>query len=223
MCTNMTKLFMRKVAQEAHYTLQLYVMAWHALPTILCTMLLCVGVQAGCLDQKRLLGVNLSGAEFGHDRLPGLLNRDYVYPSRKDLAYFRGLNMNVVRVPFRWERLQKQIDTALDPTELAQLRQVVAWAAELDLCVLLDLHNFGAYHGHTLGSTGLPASALADIWLRLHREFDKPDRVAFGLMNEPMDGDCPANRACATPGWGQESVAGQQRALERGTRVGHKI
>ncbi len=162
-----------------------HTVAWNSLLALVCGVLLCCGVHAGCLDQKRLLGVNLSGAEFGHERLPGLLNKDYVYPSRKDLAYFRGLKMNVIRVPFRWERLQKQVNADLDPTELAQLRQVVAWATELDLCVLLDLHNFGAYHGRTLGSTGLPASAFNNVWLRLHSEFDKPDRIAFGLMNEP--------------------------------------
>ena len=162
-----------------------HTMAWRILQALACALLLCAGVQAGCLDQSRLLGVNLSGAEFGHDRLPGVLNKDYVYPSRKDLAYFRGLKMNLIRLPFRWERLQKQANAALDPSELAQLRQVMAWAKELDLCVLLDLHNFGAYHGRVLGSTSLPASAFTDVWLRLHREFDQPDQVAFGLMNEP--------------------------------------
>ena len=181
MFSNMTRLLMR----EGQPVMQLHMMVWYGLLTVLCTTLLCAGVQAGCLDQERLLGVNLSGAEFGHDRLPGVLNKDYVYPSRKDLAYFRGLKMNVVRVPFRWERLQKQINSALDPSELVQLQRVVAWATELDLCVLLDMHNFGAHHGRNLGSPGLPAGAFTDVWLRLHREFDRPDRVAFGLMNEP--------------------------------------
>jgi endoglucanase len=175
----------KSLTREGGHVMSRHVMAWHVLLAMLCTMLLCAGVHAGCLDQNRLLGVNISGAEFGHERLPGVLNKDYVYPSRKDLAYFRGLKMNVVRVPFRWERIQKQVNTALDPAELGQLRQVVAWAKELDLCVLLDLHNFGTYHGRILGSAGLPASAFTDIWLRLSKEFDKPDQVAFGLMNEP--------------------------------------
>jgi endoglucanase len=181
MFSSMTRLLMREEKRSPPP----HMMAWHAWLTLLCMVLLCAGAQAGCLDPKRLVGVNLSGAEFGHDRLPGQLNKDYVYPSRKDLAYFRGLKMNVIRVPFRWERLQRQVNAALDPSELAQLRQVVAWATELDLCVLLDLHNFGAYHGRILGTTALPASAFADVWLRLSKEFDQPDQVAFGLMNEP--------------------------------------
>ena len=43
----------------------------HALCVI--TPLLCASAQAGCLDQTRLRGVNLSGAEFGHERLPGVV------------------------------------------------------------------------------------------------------------------------------------------------------
>ena len=81
------------------------------------------------------------------------LNKDYVYPSRKDLAIFRGLGMNVIRVPFRWERIQRQLNAPLDPSELEQLRRVVSWAKELDLCVLLDLHNYGTFNGRAVGST----------------------------------------------------------------------
>ena len=129
----------------------------HALCVI--TPLLCASAQAGCLDQTRLRGVNLSGAEFGHERLPGVLGKDYTYPSRNDLVYFRNMQMNVIRLPFRWERIQRQIGQPLDTTELAQLRQVVDWARELNLCVVLDLHNFGAYHGRVLGTANLPASS----------------------------------------------------------------
>ena len=160
---------------------------FNVLGLLICTlwMLFCGSVQAGCIDQKRLLGVNLAGAEFNHERLPGVVNKDYVYPSRKDLAFFRGLGMNVVRVPFRWERIQRQLNTPLDPSELEQLRRVVSWAKELDLCVLLDLHNYGTFNGSAVGSAEVPASAFIDVWLRLHKAFDDPDTTAFGLMNEP--------------------------------------
>jgi endoglucanase len=141
--------------------------------------------QASCLDQKQLLGVNLSGAEFGQGPLPGVLNKDYIYPSRKDLGYFHTLGMNVVRVPFRWERIQRKINEPLDPSELEQLRQVVFWAQNMNMCVILDLHNFGTYQGRVLGSADLPTSAFIDVWLRLHKAFDNPDETAFGLMNEP--------------------------------------
>ena len=152
---------------------------------------LCGGsAQAGCLDQ-RLLGVNLSGAEFAHERLPGVVNKDYVYPTHKDLVYFRGLGMNMVRVPFRWERIQRQANAPLDSSELEQLRRVVTWAKELNLCVLLDLHNYGSFNGRVVGSAELPAAAFIDVWLRLHQAFDDPSATAFGLMNEPAEMSVP--------------------------------
>jgi endoglucanase len=160
-------------------------------------LLLCTSVQAGCLDQTRLRGVNLSGAEFGHERLPGVLGKDYTYPSRNDLVYFRDMQMNVIRLPFRWERIQRQIGEPLDTTELAQLRQVVDWAKALDLCVVLDLHNFGTYHGRVLGTANLPASAFIDVWLRLHQAFGNSNETAFGLMNEPAAMSVPQWMAVA--------------------------
>lgn len=161
----------------------------HLLAYLLCASALLHNADAlaGCLDQKRLLGVNLSGAEFGHERLPGVLNKDYTYPSRKDLVYFRDMKMNAIRLPFRWERIQRKLGGPLDLTELLELRRTVGWAKQLNLCVVLDLHNFGTYHGRALGTPSLPASAFVDVWLRLHQAFGNPDETAFGLMNEPAE------------------------------------
>jgi endoglucanase len=151
-----------------------------------CAALLCVGVvQARCLGTEPLRGVNLSGAEFGEGRLPGVLNKDYVYPGIDDLRFFQKIGVSVVRIPFRWERIQRQPFGPLDPQELAQLQRVVAWGRDMNVCVLLDLHNFGTYQGHVLGSTALPVAAFIDVWLRLQREFADKNSSAFGLMNEP--------------------------------------
>ena len=162
---------------------------------------------AGCMDQQRLLGVNLSGAEFSSKRLPGSLFKDYLYPSQQDLRYFKQAGMNIVRVPFRWERLQRQINTPLESADLEQLQRVVGWAKELDICVLLDMHNYGSYFGHPLGSAEAPVTAFIDVWLRLHQAFDDPATTAFGLMNEPA--------AIPVPAWlkiAQETVLALRKA-----------
>jgi endoglucanase len=155
-------------------------------PTIFLVCLVLTGsAHASCLDQQRLLGVNLAGAEFNSKTLPGLLYKDYIYPSRQDLAYFKSTGMNLVRVPFRWERLQHEINSQLSTTDVTQLQQVVAWGRELDICILLDMHNYGSYFGQPIGSDAVPTSAFIDVWLRLHLEFNDPVIAAFGLMNEP--------------------------------------
>jgi endoglucanase len=143
----------------------------------------CAPARANC-DAVALRGVNLSGAEFGKLR-PGMLFKDYTYPSRDTLRYFRDQGMNIIRLPLLWERIQRAPFAPLDVRELAALQQVVRWGQELKLCVLLDLHNYGGYHGKKLGSPELSTEALSDVWLRLHHEFADPSAVAFGLMNEP--------------------------------------
>lgn len=168
------------------------------------------GALAGCLDQQQLRGVNLAGAEFNASRIPGVLFKDYLYPARKDLEYFSGLGMNVIRLPVRWERVQPELNAPLNATELAQITRVIGWAQELDMCVVVDLHNYGKYRGLTIGSAELPASAFNDVWLRLHEALGNPDTAAYGLMNEPA--------ALSVPQWmdvAQQAVLALRQAGAR--------
>src|SRR5262249_15858077 len=53
-----------------------------------------------------LLGVNLSGAEFG-SRVPGTFRVDYTYPTHAEVDYYAGKGLGVIRLPFLWERIQR--------------------------------------------------------------------------------------------------------------------
>jgi endoglucanase len=138
----------------------------------------------GCLGSS-LKGTNLSGAEFASQTLPGRLGYDYAYPSRSDLVFFKSTGMNLVRLPFRWERVQHSLKGPLDSAEVAQINRVLGWARELDLCILLDLHNYATYHSQRIGSDAVEASAFEDVWLRLSAAFPDANTTALGLMNEP--------------------------------------
>jgi endoglucanase len=139
---------------------------------------------AGCFDSS-LKGTNLSGAEFASQKLPGVLGYDYAYPTRSDLVFFKSTGMNLIRLPFRWERVQHSLKGPLDSAEVAQITRVLGWARELDLCILLDLHNYGTYQGQRIGSEAVDASAFEDVWLRLAAAFPDNTTTALGLMNEP--------------------------------------
>lgn len=140
---------------------------------------------ANCLDGKRLVGVNLSGAEFAPEKLPGTVFKDYVYPDPADMRYFQAQGMNTFRLPFLWERIQPQLFGALDPAELQKITDTVAAARSQGVCLILDVHNYGQYRGQPIGSSGVPRAALIDLWVRLSATFRDPAHVAFGLMNEP--------------------------------------
>jgi endoglucanase len=148
---------------------------------------------AGCLDQPRLTGVNLAGAEFNTKALPGVVFKDYTYPSTAELTYIANQGANIIRLPFRWERLQQTLNGPLDDAELGRLRSTVNNASAQGLCVLLDLHNYAKYRQYKLGDPipepeGSDLSAtFINFWLAVAEEFPDPNQVAFGLMNEPAN------------------------------------
>jgi endoglucanase len=132
-----------------------------------------------------LRGVNLSGAEFGD--VPGKLDTDYTWPAETAIRRLGKLGMSAVRLPFRWERIQPQLNSPLDIMELAYLDQTVRRINEAGLVAILDLHNYGYYGKKQLGSKELPAEALADVWRRLAEHYRDRPRLVFSLMNEPHD------------------------------------
>ncbi len=130
-------------------------------------------------------GVNLSGAEFGESQLPGSYGSHYIYPNAAEIDYYVDKGMNLFRIPFRWERLQRTLSAPLDATELARLDAVVAFATASGAHVILDPHNYARYQGNLVGSPSVPYSAFADFWSRLAAKYKNNPRVMFGLMNEP--------------------------------------
>ena len=135
--------------------------------------------------QTDYVGVNLACAEFGENNLPGIHNTHYRYPTQNEVDYFMGKGMNTFRLPFRWERLQHNQNSAFNSTELSRIENFVDYATGNGASVILDPHNYGRYYGDIIGSSNLPASAFADFWNKLAEHFKDNPGVIFGLMNEP--------------------------------------
>lgn len=152
---------------------------------VLATLLVTTNALAACNTDAMLKGVSVAGAEFNPSKLPGVLNKDYVYPNPAQLDYFAAAGINTIRLPFRWERIQPSLFGPLDTAEQAQLKTVVALATQRNLCVIFDVHNYGIYRGKVLGSTEVPMAAFIDLWTKLADGVGKSRFVAFGLMNEP--------------------------------------
>ena len=132
-----------------------------------------------------LKGVNLAGADFGEGALPGVYGEDYIYPGQSQVDYFKTKGMNLLRVPFRWERLQRALNQSFDSTEFNRLHTLVSAATASGMYVMLDPHNYARYNGNLIGSAQVPHSAFADFWGRLAEQYKNNPRVIFGLMNEP--------------------------------------
>ena len=131
-----------------------------------------------------LAGVNLPVAAFG-SHVPGTFGKDYIYPQPSTLDYFAGRGMKIIRLPVLWERLQHQLGGDLDGAEMERLDAVISYAGSKGMRVILDVHNYAAYHGSVIGTKSLPTSALGDLWRRIGERYKDNETVIFGLMNEP--------------------------------------
>src|SRR6185369_1887903 len=102
---------------------------------------------------------------------------DYIYPTTAEVDYFKSVGVNTLRVPFRWERLQRSLNAAFDATEKSRLDTFVAYATGAGMTVILDPHNYARYGNNLVGSTAVPRSAFADFWGKLGAAYSTNPRV----------------------------------------------
>ncbi|MFN8523724.1 MAG: glycoside hydrolase family 5 protein [Chloroflexota bacterium] len=133
----------------------------------------------------KLFGVSVAGAEFAERRLPGTLGRDYIYQtSPESYRYFRSKGLTIVRLPFRWERLQPTPFAQLSRPDIAGMRAALDAAHQAGQRVLLDMHNYGHYYGYPLRPED--GEKLADGWRRIVLELrGHPAIWGYEIMNEP--------------------------------------
>ena len=136
-------------------------------------------------------GVNLAGAEFGTN-MPGTINSDYTYPTANELDYYHGKNLNLIRLPFRWERIQPTLNGPLDSNELVRIKNFLKLAEDRKMEVIIDLHNYCRYKINgtyeIIGSTNLSIANITDLWTKLSFELKDVTNIwGYGIMNEPHD------------------------------------
>ena len=134
-------------------------------------------------------GVNLAGAEFG-EVFPGEFGVDYIYPTVEELDYFKAKGLTLIRLPFKWERIQRELNGPLDAMELNRMKAFVRAAEERDIKILLDMHNYGRRNfkgtSYTIGSPSLRIDHITDALGRLAEEFKSFTNIwGYGVMNEP--------------------------------------
>jgi hypothetical protein len=148
-----------------------------------------------------------------HNHDPGEYGSTYTYPGAATFTYLRSRGIGFVRVPFRWERLQREPGAELDPAELRRLTASVRAAGWAGLRVILDCHNYGAYYlfdgvtgrRRSIGSPAVSTGDFANLWRRLSQAFARdPAVLGYGLMNEPV---------------GMRSAASWERASQSAVRA----
>lgn len=135
-------------------------------------------------------GVALSGLEFSPNTLPGALNTDYFISAQATWNYLASKGVNIVRLPFLWERLQPVLGGALNTTYLGYIQGQVAFAQNAGLKVILDCHNYGQYNisgtNHRIGTTQVTIANFANMWQLLATVFaTNTTIIGYDTMNEP--------------------------------------
>ncbi len=143
-------------------------------------------------------GMQVAGAqkwnEHNTNGHPGIHNQDYWYASQETMHYLKSKGTDIIRLPFRWERLQPRLGGALDGAELDYLKACVDRAGKAGIEVILSLQNYAGYwiersrrpYKLKLGTPDLREERLYGIWRKLSSNFKhNPAVVAYDLMNEP--------------------------------------
>lgn len=133
-----------------------------------------------------LIGVNLSGAGFAPHVVPGKHGTNYFYPEKRHFKYYADKGIRLIRFPFIWERVQHSLGEDLDGEQLRLLKRTLDFAMQHGQKVILDMHNYGRYQGHLIGSSDVPYAAYAEVWQKLAKRFGgHPALLGYDIMNEP--------------------------------------
>jgi endoglucanase len=141
-------------------------------------------------------GVNVAGAEGGSkksgDEYPGVVSKDYTWPSAKHLQPWLDRRASIIRYPVAWERCQPELNGELTSGFTDAVDPVVELVTNTGAIFLLDVHNYCERARQSDGdkikigtSDELTVEHYADFIGKLGAHFADNDLVMIGLMNEP--------------------------------------
>jgi endoglucanase len=133
-----------------------------------------------------LIHLNVAAAGWGGSVVPGVENTNYVFPSTTYLNKWQKGGIRVIRFSILWERLQPKPNTPFAPVYAKRIDQFLAQAAERNMGVIIDIHNYGRYYNKILGTSAVPTAYYKDLMKRVaYRWKDNPGLHGYDLMNEP--------------------------------------
>lgn len=158
--------------------------------TTLLGLLLTVGGAASEAKNIDLIGLNVGGAAFSSGHLPGKYNTNYFFPSANYLQKWKEQGIETVRFPILWERLQSELNGDLEEPYAKLIDTFLDQAAQHDMRVILDIHNYGRYRKKIIGTPEVPISAYGDFLGRVAQRWKDHDGLyAYDIMNEPHGAD----------------------------------
>jgi len=135
-----------------------------------------------------LVGLNLSGAGFAAQVLPGVNGTHYIFPVEAYFSQWSSRGVKLIRFPIIWERLQPSLGGALDPTYAGLIDRTFGYANKYGMKIILDLHNYMRYRGVVIGTGNVSYAHYQDVMSRIAQRWSsQPSLFAYDVMNEPHD------------------------------------
>ena len=137
-------------------------------------------------------GLEATSSFSNHDT--GRYNECYRYDGQETFDYLAERGLDLVKIEFRWEILQRRLGGTLHAKSIERLLAVANRARSAGLKVILSMHNFGAYWlwdgekgvRRPIGTARVTFADFANVWKRLSLRFkDVPD-VHYAIMSEPV-------------------------------------
>jgi hypothetical protein len=139
-------------------------------------------------EQVDLVGLNLSGAGFAPQVLPGIDGTNYIFPVESYFQSWSAKGIKLIRFPIIWERLQPSLGGALDPTYVALIDRTFGYANKYGMKMILDLHNYTMYRGTIIGTGNVSYNHYQQIMTLIAQKWSgQPSLYAYDIMNEPHD------------------------------------
>ncbi len=101
------------------------------------------------------------------------------------LSLIKHAGFDFVRIPIRWSgHAGATAPYTIDPAFLKRVDQVVGWALDNNLAVILDFHNYG----EIMSNPPANRDRFLGIWKQIAEHYrNYPPQVMFELLNEPND------------------------------------
>ena len=115
--------------------------------------------------------------------------------TRQMIAAVRERGFNTIRIPVTWAQFTDD-NGNVDPAWMARVHEVVDWALDEGLYVILNVHHDTGEHGRIRSAGSSPIRVLfdsvqsrfANLWTNIANEFkDYDNRLMFEGYNEMLD------------------------------------
>lgn len=142
----------------------------------------------GLGENTQLIGINLSGAGFAPQSLPGVNERNFIFPLEVHFSQWSARGVRMVRFPILWERLQPTLNGPFDPTYAGLIDRTFGYAQKYNVKIILDIHNYMRYRGVVIGTGNVSYSSYKDLITKVALRWNsQPSLYAYDVMNEPHD------------------------------------